>query len=167
MIAVLVPFLLAFFVFGLYICITSIVFEQIPKSISETYYLWKRVKAGWVFTAMMWSTAGLLLYPWTLCSEPGTEGWAVFSCGAMIFVGCAAQFKESLTNIVHYSSAGVWATCAVVWTVLNHSCTAIIVGGALGLFGFIMVRRSFTFFAELACALMMIVAIAINLAEVI
>jgi hypothetical protein len=156
-------FLTAVCVFATYIIATTIIFNEIPKSISETYYMWQRRGMGYIFTLFMFLCAFLLSVPWLSCSDTYTECLAFLSCGAMMFVGAAAQFKERLTNVVHYTSAGVWAVSAIIWTIINDVCISILVGLIYGLVFWAVSRKSFTFWSEFACVMMMICAIGIKL----
>lgn len=156
-------FLAAAALFAAYIAITCRVFRQVPKSISETYYLWSGISRPLMFTSFMWAESLMLVMPWIECSEPETQCLAFLSCAAMGFVGAACQFKQELTSTVHYTSAAVWALSAVAWCLLNDAPAAIAVGAAVGIGGFAITRRSFTFWAECACAVMMIVMIAMRL----
>lgn len=156
-------FLTAVCVFATYIIATIIIFKEIPKSISETYYIWQRRGLGYIFTLFMFLCAFLLSVPWLSCSDAYTECLAFLSCGAMMFVGAACQFKERLTNVVHYTSAAVWAISAVLWTILNDELIAILFGAIYGLVSYSIIQKSFTLFAELACVIMMMVAIALHI----
>lgn len=153
-------FISAIVVFAVYIVATIVVFLDFPKSISETYYLWYYKDKKHLFTFFMWICSLLLITPWIEVSRPYTECLAFMSCAAMMFVGTACQFKEKLTNIVHYTSAGIWAVCAILWVILNDASITIAIGGLYGLTCFFIVRKSFTFFAEIACVIMMMAAIA-------
>lgn len=156
-------YFLAIGVFITYIVTTCLYFTAIPKSISETYYMWQDRGVGYIFTLFMFACSFLFVLPWIEVSEPYTECLAFISCGALMFVGAAAQFKERLTNVVHYTSAGVWAVSAIIWTILNDVYISILVGLIYGLVFWAVSRKSFTFWAEFACVMMMICAIGIKL----
>ena len=90
-------------------------------SISDTYYKLERRKKGTgiLFTLWTW-TAGLpLLIAWLNLSEPSHQPFAFLACGALMFVGAAAQFKQSLTEMVHYVSAGICVVSALIGSFLQ------------------------------------------------
>lgn len=146
-----------------YLLITCLVFDEIPKSISETYYLWAERKKGILFTLFMWTCSFCLFLPWLSVSRENTE-WLVFlSITGMMFVGTASAFKEVLTRAVHYMSAGIWATSAVAWAIMHGAYIEIATSALLALILYFHVRKSFTFFAELACVIMMMFSIATRL----
>lgn len=92
----------------------------VPWSISETYYLLEKRKkgSGILFTLWTW-TAGLpLLVAWLNLSEPSHQPFAFFACGSLMLLGTAAQFKQSLTEMVHYISAAICVASALTWVVL-------------------------------------------------
>lgn len=89
-----------------------------PKSISDTYYLLERRKKGTGDLFTFWTCiAGFpLLIAWL---DMETYQPLVFAaCGALMFLGTAAQFKEDLTDYVHYISAAICVTAALVWVIL-------------------------------------------------
>lgn len=103
------------------IYITYVVFLfGVPKSISDTYYKLENRKKGTGILFTMWTwTAGLpLLVAWLNLSESSHQPFAFFACGALMFVGAAAQFKQSLTEMVHYVSAAICVASALTWVVL-------------------------------------------------
>ena len=90
----------------------------IPESISDTYYLLERRKKGTgvLFTAWTWIAAFPLMIAWLDMAT--YQLLAFFACAALMFVGAAAQFKQSLTEMVHYVSAGICVASALTWVVL-------------------------------------------------
>lgn len=158
----------AVLLFIVYIVTTCMTFDCIPKSISDTYYLWSDgMQFKTMFTMFMWTDAMLLIIPWITMSPDNLRSLVFLSCGAMMFVGAAAKFKEDLTDSVHYTSAGIWAGSALLWTVLMAITVdivyirAIVAGLVLGAAGYAITKKSFTFWAECACAVMMIASVAI------
>lgn len=89
-------------------------------SISESYYLLEQKKKGLgiLFTAWAWFAALPLLIAWLDLAEDTSQFLAFFACAALMFVGAAAQFKEQLTNAVHYGAAGVCVASALAWVLL-------------------------------------------------
>lgn len=93
----------------------------IPASLSDTYYKLenRRKGAGWFFTAMCWGVA-LPLLPYLLDVTPaGYQFTAFLACAGLMFVGAAPQFKLSLTGPVHYVSAAVCCSSAILWYILS------------------------------------------------
>lgn len=92
----------------------------VPWSISDTYYKLERRKKGTgiLFTLWTWMAGLPLLIAWLNLSEPSHQPFAFLACGALMFVGAAAQFKQSLTEMVHYISAGICVASALTWVVL-------------------------------------------------
>ena len=96
----------------------------IPKSLSETFYLWnsKKKNLGYVFTGMMFSMALTLVPAWLELGEV-ISSWstylnplAFFACAAIAFVGAAPAFRSCpLESTVHTTAAMSAAVCAVTW----------------------------------------------------
>ncbi|MCQ2975288.1 MAG: hypothetical protein MJ211_10840 [Bacteroidales bacterium] len=136
----------------------------IPKSISDTYYLWRGEKndvnpgKGLFFTIMMVGCGFLMIFPWLSHSPENIQFLPFISCGGMIFVGCACAFKQTLTNTVHFTSAGIWASSALVWLIMTSSWRIIGVGILLAIIGYLADHRNhLTFWLEIAVASMQIV----------
>jgi hypothetical protein len=96
----------------------------IPKSLSETFYLWnsKKKNLGYIFTGMMFSMAFTLVPAWLKLGEV-ISSWstylnplAFFACAAIAFVGAAPAFRGCpLESKVHSIAAKTAAVCAVTW----------------------------------------------------
>lgn len=96
----------------------------IPKSLSETFYLWnnKKKNLGYVFTGMMFSMAFALVPAWLELGEV-ISSWSAylnplvfFACAAIAFVGAAPAFRSCpLESKVHTIAAMTAAVCAVTW----------------------------------------------------
>ena len=96
----------------------------VPKSLSESFYLWEGVKKqlGYIFTGMMGGLTFTLLPAWL---EVGNQvsSWSpflnflvFFTCGAIMFVGVAPAFRRDRTEgLVHEISAKIAAACALIW----------------------------------------------------
>ena len=96
----------------------------IPKSLSETFYLWnsKKKNLGYVFTGMMFSMALTLVPAWLELGEV-ISSWSTylnplvfFACAAIAFVGAAPAFRSNkMEGTVHEVSAKIAAACALIW----------------------------------------------------
>lgn len=132
----------------------------VPKSISDTHYLWKSKGRDYLFTFVMWFTGIPVLIYWISVSPEKFQFIPFLSISGMCFVGAACAFKEHLTAAVHYTSAGVWAFFATLYFILVHDWIAI----SAGVVTFILMalfigRKHFTFWAEIACVITMIIGI--------
>lgn len=104
--------------------IAALKFFGIPKSLSETFYLWDRKikKLGYCFTGMMFTMAMSLLPAWLDLGEV-ISAWsthlqplAFFTCAAIVFVGAAPAFRSCvLESKVHTIAAMIAAVCAITW----------------------------------------------------
>jgi hypothetical protein len=93
----------------------------IPKSLSDTYYLWKEKNGkGWYFSLMMYSVVALMMPAWITMSEGSDFQFLAFLAPAAIaFVGTAPRFKDTeLENHVHMTSAYLAAAFALAWVAL-------------------------------------------------
>lgn len=131
-----------------------------PKSISETHYLWKSKGWDYLFTFVMWFTGVPILIYWVSVSPDKYQFIPFLSISGMCFVGAACAFRETLTATVHYASAGVWAFFATLCFVLVHDWVALSVGVVtFVLMALFIGRKHFTFWAEIACVVTMIIGI--------
>lgn len=146
-----------------YLAYTIFAFNRIPKSISETYYQWAERGAKYLFTAVMWLVTILLLPYWAAKSPDNLQFLPFLSMSGLAFVGGACAFKETLTKATHFTSAGIWAASALLYFILLGDWAAIVCGGVFGLVTctITLVRNSkhFTFWAECACIVMMMIGI--------
>ena len=122
----MVTLILIFISLSLFTAYNAVSLKQfgIPKSLSETFYLWnsKKKNLGYVFTGMMFSMAFTLVPAWL---EIGAvvSSWsaylnplAFFACAAIAFVGAAPAFRSCpLESKVHTTAAMTAAVCAVTW----------------------------------------------------
>lgn len=90
----------------------------VPWSISDTCYKLERRKkgSGILFTAWTWIGAFPLMIGWLDYNL--YQPLVFLACMALMFVGTAAQFKQKLTEMVHYVSAGVCVASALIWIIL-------------------------------------------------
>jgi hypothetical protein len=146
-----------------YLMLTIKKFNKIPVSISDTYYMWKSVGYSWLFTATMWITGLAILIYWiTEASLYKCQFLAFLSISGMLFVGGACMFKETLTRGVHFTSASIWAASALLFFIVNKLYDPILVGLVFGIVGWILNKcKNLTFWAEIACVVMMIIGIGI------
>lgn len=144
----------------IYLIVTITIFD-IPKSISDTYYLWKDKKhCKYLFTFVMWSVGIPIMIYWINISKPILQFLPFLSVSGMCFVGAACAFKETLTKEVHYSSAAIWAISALLYFILTQNWISIIIGISVGVIGYIInSRKNYTFWLEMACVIMMICGI--------
>ena len=101
-----------------------------PKSLSNTFYLFKERKSWqrFFFPIMMISTAGLLLPAWLDISQNSPFQFLSFlACAGIMFTGAAPTFKASkMENRVHMISAIIAAVCAILWIILVTNCEWVI-----------------------------------------
>lgn len=119
----LILILISLFLFTSYNAV-SIKQFGIPKSLSETFYLWNSKKSGlgYIFTGMMFPMAFTLVPAWLELGEV-ISSWstylnplAFFACAAIAFVGAAPAFRSCpLESKVHTTAAMTAAVCAVTW----------------------------------------------------
>ena len=145
-----------------YLVVTCLVFKTIPISISNTYYMWSEKGVRMLFTFVMWAVGVPILIYWIQISPQVYQFLPFLSISGMLFVGAACAFKETLTKEVHFTSAGVWASTALLYFILRGSYESIVVGATIGILGLILNKfTNFTFWAEVACVVMMIFGIGI------
>ena len=115
--------LISLFLFTVYNAVSLKQFG-IPKSLSETFYLWNSKKSGlgYIFTGMMFSMAFTLVPAWLELGEV-VSPWSshlnplvFFTCAAIAFVGASPAFKANkLEGTVHKVAAVVAAACSMIW----------------------------------------------------
>jgi hypothetical protein len=92
----------------------------VPKSISESYYMWPRGCGQWLFNGFCLLTALPLMAFWFEISPDMWRFLVFFACAPLGFVGAAGAFKDfDLTRPVHFGAAGVSAVASQVWIILN------------------------------------------------
>ena len=121
-------FCISISIFLLYNVISIILFD-IPKSLSETFYLYGKFGKIVFPLAMVGIAFPLMVFGLEITPSP-YKGFA-FTCPAsLILVGVAAMFKESFVRNVHFAAAGICAALAFCWIGFVYPkgfyCTAII-----------------------------------------
>ena len=99
----------------------SLALFGIPKSLSDTYYLWKaRNGKGWYFSLMMFVVVALMMPAWITLSEGSDFQFLAFLAPAsLLFVAEAPAFMGSrLERRVHSVSAILAAVFSIAWIVL-------------------------------------------------
>lgn len=99
----------------------SLVYFDVPESLSNTYYLYKeKCGKGWLFCIMMYAIVLLMMPAWIGLSEGADWQFLAFLAPASImFVGTAPRFKDTeLENKVHSISAIIAAICSLVWVAI-------------------------------------------------
>ncbi len=102
---------------------------DVPKSLSETFYLYGNV-GKWLFPILMIAIAfPIMIFSLEITPSP-YKGFA-FTCPAcLILVGVASMFKEGFVRNVHFAAAGICAALAFCWIGFVYPkgfyCTAII-----------------------------------------
>jgi hypothetical protein len=119
LIAILI--IIATTIFVIYNIIAISLFD-IPKSLSDTYYLYKD-KKDWMrifFPLMMFSMVGLLMPAWLEISAGSMLQFLAFLAAASIaFVGAAPTFKNGgMDYKVHSISAYCAAVFSILWVIL-------------------------------------------------
>lgn len=112
---------ISFGIFLLYLVSSLIVFQKIPHSLSDTYYMYKDIKQWlrYLFPIMMFSMSGLLMPVWLEATEGGGLQFLSFlTCAAIMFVGAAPNFKSvGIESTIHTVSAIIAAICAMLWCI--------------------------------------------------
>lgn len=112
---------ISFGIFILYVVSSLIVFQKIPHSLSDTYYMYKDIKQWlkYLFPIMMFSMSGLLMPVWLEATKGSNLQFLSFlTCAAIMFVGAAPNFKNvGIESIIHTASAIIAAICAMLWCI--------------------------------------------------
>lgn len=154
-------FILAVWVFASYLTMAIWANKGIPKSISDTFYVFGgEGEHGYLFTFAMWLSAIPLLISWLSITSDVWKFLPFISCGAMCFVGAACAFKQTLTKTVHYTSAFTWAAAATAWNLIYGNWQIILwcIMGSLICMGINGLKNK-TFWFEMACVTSMICGI--------
>ena len=150
----------------------------IPKSISNTYYLYeeKAKGLGYLFTAFLWIEAFLIVSVMIDMGDGSPWQFVGFLCpSGLAFCGCAvlSENKGTLEGHVHYFGAYLGAIAGVVWCCIFIDAKSVLTE-LLGLSGLFVgcalrtqtLRSSFTFWLELAVFGTIILCITANAAAI-
>lgn len=99
----------------------SLVYFDVPESLSNTYYLYKeKCGKGWLFCVMMYAVVLLMMPAWITLTEGSNWQYLAFLAPASIlFVGTAPRFRDSdLENKVHTIAALDAAACSLAWVAI-------------------------------------------------
>lgn len=155
----MILFIIASLLFIVYLTTTIFIFG-IPKSISDTYYLWKGRKCSVVFPIVILISGLGMMIPWINNSPDIIQFLPFLSCGGMLFVGTAAAFKEKLTHTVHFIGAYIWAGCALIWFMIMNYWLYIGIGLICGLIGFSVQRfKNKIFWLEISVVITILVGL--------
>lgn len=109
--------------FAIYLIYNTIAIKLfgIPKSLSDTFYLYQE-KQNWMkffFPIMMFLMAGLLMPAWLeITAFSMLQFLAFLTAAGIMFTGAAPAFKSNkLTNAVHSASAICSAIFALLWII--------------------------------------------------
>lgn len=108
-------------IFLIYLGFTFGIFKRIPKSLSDTYYMYKEKKEWlkFLFPIMIFCVSGLLLPAWLDATEGSTLQFLSFlTCASIMFVGASPNFKNvGIESKIHVISAIISAICAIAWCI--------------------------------------------------
>jgi len=106
-------YLISLSIFLLYI-LAAILKFGVPKSLSETYYLFRTGKVlFWIWSVV--AVLPLTMFWFDKLEGTNIQALAFFGCTALIFVTTAGDFKHKSQEKTHYIAAGL---CAL----LSHIC---------------------------------------------
>lgn len=120
------PVVLSFIAFALYIIYISLevaIFDSIPTSISNSFYLYesKKKNLGYVFTAFMFIESFLVACPFIVASEGNWYECLAFFCTCGIAFCGAAPLSRGVTmeSKVHVVGASSAAVLGMIWCILS------------------------------------------------
>ena len=123
---------IAISIFILYVVISLCIFQKIPTSLSNTYYMYKEKKEWlkYLFPVMMFLVAGLLLPAWLEATADSIWQFLSFlTCASIMFVGAAPNFKSiGIESTIHTVAAIFAAVCSILWSILVIGCWLPIIG---------------------------------------
>ena len=123
-----------------------------PKSLSQTYYLMKAYKQGWMFQFTLVLLGFFLLPAWINLSPDWWMFLGFISCGSIIFVGAAARYLRMEEKHIHTACAWIAAASSVLWSILSYDwlwISPVVFAIAGGIFALIY-RKSYYFWLEMA-----------------
>lgn len=117
--------IISFLMLGGFLLLAAMRFG-VPAMVSDVYYQLqgctgsevigdkRKRNYGWVFTAVMVTSAILMLIP-MLDSDKGIQCLAFLGCGGLMFVGFVPRYLDSAEHIIHKSAAITSAIGCVGW----------------------------------------------------
>lgn len=134
-----------------YTAFSGLLIGNLPISLSETYYELRRLGKGWIFTAVLLTTALTLMPIWL---ERTSELWYQFtvfiSCAAITFVALSPDYKYGVERYVHYISAYVACGSVVLYHILNGTWIILLICLIPTIISFLWHRDKVSLFAELS-----------------
>lgn len=149
----------------------SILNFGIPKSLSETYYLYEFGRGfGGIFSICFGIAVAILLPAWIQMSEGSPFQFLGFLApSSLLFVAVAPRFKEDFEGKVHSVSAIFAAICALLWVILvAKDYISLVIGfGAMAVLGLIIksLRKNLVFSLEMISFVSTYLAIAFYLTK--
>lgn len=123
MVTALLVTIISYLIFVSYIiAAVLVVFEKVPKSLSDTYYMYKEKQKGleFLFPALILIMVGTLMPSWIELSNGSNWQFLSFLCPAsLLFVGAAPAFKSNeLESKVHTVAAILSAVFGLTWVII-------------------------------------------------
>lgn len=160
--------IISFLIFISYIVAAIVVFKTVPKSLSETYYMYQNKKKGleWLFPSLILIMVATLMPSWIELSEGSNWQFLSFLCPAsLLFVGAAPAFRScDIESKVHTYSATLAAIFGLLWIILFIPYGMwIILGSVLVILALSLstktLKSSFTFWLEMVAFLSVYIGI--------
>lgn len=124
---------LGIIIFTVYVTVAVVLFG-IPKSLSDTFYLYGGRPFGHVFTITMWVVSFLILPYWLKITPESIKFMPFLSVAGLTFVGAAPLFKKEDKGW-HSAFAIGCAIFAILWAILAKNVDLL----AINLFTFVVV----------------------------
>ena len=125
----------------------------VPASLSETYYILKKLnRPRWLFTACLALAAFLLVPAWVEASASDTQFLAFLSCAALLFVASAPAVGEPVTGKVHAGATVVCVLSGLAWccVAFPYSWIVPVVCVASAVYPVVKSPKKWLFWAEMA-----------------
>lgn len=119
----------------------------VPDSLSETFYLLEN--RGWIFQAVLFSCAALLLVPLMEATNNDFKLLEFLTVGGVFFVSVAPFFKLELEGRVHGVSAIVSGISGITWSILQGFGYIPLFSGLLFIGLYFLTKTGLTFWAEM------------------
>lgn len=163
--------LASFAIFLGYLMAVFGVFSEVPKSLSNTYYMFQEKKDGlkWLFPVLILVMVFTLMPAWIELSNGSNWQFLSFLCPAsLLFVGAAPAFKSSsLENTVHTVAAMLSAFFGILWVLIFCQAGIWILLASLLVIVILSlttetVKSSYTFWLEMVAFLAVYVGVLIS-----